>query len=711
MNIRAIIVSRLGIIYFVGLIFGIVVIAKIVSVQNIKKDKWETIAANLKNNTVVIEANRGNILADDGSVLATSIPAYFVRIDLAAEGVKKVYEKESDSLAYMLSAFFKDKTKSEYKKRLDEAYAKGNRGFLITPRKIDYNELLTVRTFPILCRGKLGGGRIEEQENRRILPMGKLAARTIGTLNKGAYGGIHGNIGYTGLEGSCENYLKGVEGIGFKQNLSGRWVSRTEIEPRDGKDIQTTIDVRYQDIATSALEKQLVESNADWGTAILMEVKTGEIKAVANLGRVSLGNYDETYNYAFGAAGCYEPGSTFKLISALIALDHGVLDTSDVINTENGTWKYKNRTIYDSDYRNGGHGKMSFKKVFEKSSNVGFARAITERYEKNPREFTDRLRNLGITEPLDIELNGEGKPYFKSPGDKDWWGTTLAWMSYGYEMKMTPAQTLNLYNAIANDGKMVKPRLIRSISDSRGEVIKKTKVEVINPMIVSKETVKKAQGLLEAVCETGTGKSIQGKMFKVAGKTGTAQIAAGASGYKKGLYLASFAGYFPADAPKYSMIVVINNPRGAYYGGAVAGPVFKEISERVFALYTKNDSEQDSDETEEIFEPAKMPDIKSGFAGDLSKVLDRFKIDAEIPKTPQSVAKIESADAKIVLKEYKAEAGKVPDVRGMAPSDAVYLLENSGLNVRISGVGKVKSQSLTPGVNYKQGQSITIILG
>lgn len=710
MNIRAIIVSRLGILYFAGLIFGIVVIVKIVSIQNIKKEKWETIATNLKNNTVVIEANRGNILADDGSVLATSIPAFFVRIDLAAEGVKKVYEKESDSLAYMLSTFFKDKSKSEYKKRLDEAYAKGNRGFMITPRKIDYNELLTVRTFPILCRGKLGGGRIEEQENRRILPMGKLAARTIGTLNKGAYGGIHGNIGYTGLEGSCENDLKGIEGIGFKQNLSGRWVSRTEIEPRDGRDIYTTIDVRYQDIATSALEKQLVESNADWGTAILMEVKTGEIKAVANLGRVSQGIYDETYNYAFGAAGCYEPGSTFKLVSALIALDHGVIDTSDVIDTGNGTWKYKGRTIYDSDYRYGGHGKMTFKKVFEKSSNVGFARAITNCYEKNPREFTSRLQNLGIAEPLGIELNGEGKPYFKSPGDKDWWGTSLAWMSYGYEMKMTPAQTLNLYNAIANDGKMVKPRLIKSISD-KGKVIKKTKVEVINPMIVSKETVKKAQALLEAVCETGTGKSIQGKMFKVAGKTGTAQIAAGSSGYGKGLYLASFAGYFPADAPKYSMIVVINNPRGAYYGGAVAGPVFKEISERVFALYTKNNGDHNNDETEEIFEPAKMPDIKSGFAGDLSKVLDRFKIEADMPKAPQVMAKVESADEKIILKEYKTETGKVPDVRGMAPNDAVYLLENSGLNVRISGVGKVKSQSLTPGANYKQGQSITIILG
>ncbi|MCL1822324.1 MAG: transpeptidase family protein, partial [Prolixibacteraceae bacterium] len=535
-------------------------------------------------------------------------------------------------------------------------------------------------------------------------------ARTIGTLNKGAYGGIHGNIGYTGLEGSCEKYLKGKEGVGYRQNLSGRWVSRTEIEPIDGQDVTTTIDIRYQDVVESALEKQLRTSNAEWGTAILMEVKTGEIKAVANLGRTATGVYEENYNYAFGAAGCYEPGSTFKLVSLLIALDHGVIDTSDVFDTGNGVWKYKGRTIYDSDYRYGGHGLMTVKQIFEKSSNVGFAKMILEHYEKKPHEYTDRLRNLGITKPLGIELNGEGKPYFKSPGDSDWWGTSLAWMSYGYEMKMTPAQTLCIYNAVANDGKMVRPHLIKSISD-RGQIVKKMKTEVINPMIVSQETVKKAQALLESVCENGTGKSVQGKTFKIAGKTGTAQIASSQGGYGKGLYLASFAGYFPAENPEYSMIVVVNRPQGAYYGGAVAGPVFKEISERVFALYTKNDENKSDDEPEEVVEPAKLPDIKSGFASDLSRVLDRFKIDAQIPKSSQAIAKVETSENRIIVKEYNTEADKVPDVRGMAPSDAVYLLENSGLNVRVSGVGKVKTQSLTPGTNYKQGQSITIILG
>ena len=705
MNIRSTIISRLAIVYFLMLVFSIVVVVNLLAVQNIKNEKWENIAKNLKNNTVVIEANRGNICADDGNVLATSVPGYFVRMDMASQGVKKVYAAESDSLSIYLSRFFRDRSAKEYKRVMDVAYRAGNRGLMITPRKIDYNELQDLKKFPILRRGAFGGGRIIEQENKRVLPLGKLASRTIGTLNKGVDGGIHGNIGNTGIEGAFENYLKGKEGVGYRQNLSGRWVNRIEIEPSDGMDVITTIDVRYQDITESALERQLRASSAEWGTAILMDVKTGDIKAIANLGRVSPGRYDEIYNYALGHAGNYEPGSTFKLISMMVALDHGVVDTSDVIDTGNGTWQYRGRTVYDSDYRYGGHGPISVKQIFEKSSNVGFAKMITSSYEKNPREFMDRINNMGINKPLNLELKGEGIPFFKYPGDKDWWGTTLAWMSYGYESKMTPLQILTVYNAVANDGRMVKPRFIKEIQD-RGDVVKRMKTEVLNPMIVSKGTIRKAQSLLEGVCENGTGKSIQSKMFKIAGKTGTAQISSGQGGYGKGLYLASFAGYFPADDPAYSMIVVVNKPQGSYYGGVVAGPVFREVAEKVFALYTNY---EDLPEEESLY--ASVPEVKNGLSRDLVKVLNSLDVDTNGKKPSSLVARAIKGEDAITLEELDISGEKIPDVRGMAPSDAVYLLENAGLHVRITGVGKVRSQSKTPGSLYKQGQSITLILG
>jgi cell division protein FtsI (penicillin-binding protein 3) len=705
MNIRSIIISRLAIVYFLMLVFAIVVVVNLLAVQNIKNEKWENIAKNLKNNTVVIEANRGNICADDGNVLATSVPGYFIRMDMAAQGVKRVYVAESDSLAIYLSRFFRDRSAAEYKRVMDAAYRTGNRGLMLTPRKIDYNELQDLKTFPILRRGTFGGGRIIEQENKRVLPLGKLASRTIGTLNKGVYGGVHGNIGYTGIEGAFENYLKGKEGIGYRQNLSGRWVNRIEIEPRDGMDVITTIDVRYQDITESALERQLKASNAEWGTAILMDVKTGEIKAIANLGRVSPGHYDEIYNYALGHAGNYEPGSTFKLISMMVALDHGVVDTSDVIDTGNGTWQYRGRTVYDSDYKHGGHGPISVKQIFVKSSNVGFAKMITANYEKNPREFIDRINNMGINKPLNLEVMGEGIPYFKYPGDKDWWGTTLAWMSYGYESKMTPLQILTVYNAVANNGRMVKPRFIKEIQD-RGDVVKRMKTEVMNPMIVSRETIRKAQNLLEAVCENGTGKSVQSKMFRIAGKTGTAQISSGQGGYDKGLYLASFAGYFPADKPAYSMIVVVNKPQGSYYGGVVAGPVFKEVAEKVFALHTNY---EDFPEEETLY--ASVPEVKNGLSRDLVKVLNSLDVDTNGKRPSSLVARAIKGEDSVTLEEFNISGEKIPDVRGMAPSDAVYLLETAGLHVRVTGVGKVRSQSMSPGSLYKQGQSITLILG
>ena len=706
MEIRRSIVTRIAIIYLLLFIFGLVVIYKMISIQQIDNSRWEKIAKNLKENTVRIEPNRGNICADDGNVLATSVPGYFVRIDLASEGVRRVFSNESDSLAHYLSAFFKNASKQEYIQRLNTAYKNGNRGFMLTPRKIDYHELQQVKKFPILRRGRFGGGMIIEQENLRVTPLGSLALRTIGDLNKGAYGGVHGNIGYTGLEGAYEQYLKGKEGISYRENLSGRWVTRIEIEPQDGMDVITTLNVKLQDIAESALLQNLEKHSADWGTAILMEVKTGEIKAIANLGREN-GRYVENYNYGMGNQGSYEPGSTFKLISLMAAMEDGLTDTSTVYDTGSGVWKYRNRTIYDSDYRTGGHGEMTVKQIFEKSSNVGVAKIITQAYEKNPEKFVDRIYGFGLNKPLELELKGEGKPYFKYPGDSDWWGTTLAWMSYGYESKMTPLQILTFYNAVANNGRMVKPRLVREIREN-GVLIRQYKTEVLNPMITTRETIGKAQKMLEGVCEFGTGRSLQNPWFKLAGKTGTAQISAGTGGYVKGMYLASFAGYFPADNPKYSLIVTINNPRGGlFYGGSVAGPVFKEIAERVYAA--SNLFDDPVDETEEPEIPV-LPDIKKGTTENILRVAHELKIGNIDGQGGSGMASIKNRDGKLMLQAVEIPSGKVPDVRGMGASDAVFIMENAGLQVKIKGTGKVKEQSIPPGSGYSRGSYVYLTL-
>ncbi|HSH19817.1 MAG TPA: penicillin-binding protein 2, partial [Draconibacterium sp.] len=647
MEIRRVIITRITLIYLVLLVFAVVVIAKMISVQKIKNDRWEKIQENLSENTIIVDPDRGNICADDGSVLATSVPGYYVRIDLASEGVKKVFAKESDSLAYHLSRFFGNASHSEYNRKLNNAYKQRNRGFMLTPRKIDYTELQKIKRFPILRRGRYGGGLIVEQENRRVNPLGMLALRTIGGLNKGAFGGVHGAIGYTGLEGSFEHYLKGTDGISYKQNLSGRWVTRIEIEPEDGMDIITSINVKMQDITENALYKQMLLSNADWATAILMEVKTGEIKAIANLGKRN-GDYFETDNFALGPRGCYEPGSTFKLVSLMVALEDGVVDTSNVFDTGNGHWYKNGRRITDTH----GNGKITVKQIFENSSNIGVAQIITSNYEKDPKKYVDRVYSFGINKPLGLDINGEGQPYFKYPGDKDWWGTTLAGMSYGYETKMTPIQILNFYNAVANNGKMVKPHIVKEVREN-GALVKRYKTEVLNPMIASKQTIGKAKAMLEGVCLYGTGKSVNSKYFNIAGKTGTARVATSSEGYSAGMYLASFVGYFPADDPKYSMIVTFNNPRGGYYGGSVAGPVFKEIAEKVYAFQIINNQPIEENDDEKLI----FPEIKKGQSEDILEVVETLKL-KNIKGDPDSEwANVEVKDDVVTITENKIQEG------------------------------------------------------
>jgi len=390
----------------------------------------------------------------------------------------------------------------------------------------------------------------------------------------------------------------------------------------------------------------------------------------------------------------------------MVAMEHGLIDTSQVFDTGSGAWKYKGRTIFDSDYQHGGtHGPMTVKQIFEKSSNVGVAKIITSCYDDHPEKFVNRIFRMGINKPLGIELLGEGEPYFKYPGNDNWWGTTLAWMSYGYESKMTPLQILAFYNAVANGGKMMKPFFVRSVVN-KGDVVKEMGPEVLNSSIATHSTIKKAQKMLEGVCENGTGKAMKSKIIRIAGKTGTAQISSGQGGYGKGLYLASFVGYFPAEDPVFSMIVTVNKPQGAYYGGAVAMPVFREVAEKVYAVYQQFDEEE-----EEEPEITQAPDVKNGITREVVRVMNSLDIDYKGKKPKTRLTKTVSGEKGISLKENPVSEDRIPDVRGMGAKDAVFLLEKSGLQVRLSGVGKVKKQSLLPGYKFKKGQTISLTLG
>ncbi|MCL3782408.1 PASTA domain-containing protein [Prolixibacteraceae bacterium JC049] len=716
------IVVRFAILYVLVVLFGLAVIGKIFMIQNVNTEEWADYSETLEPKEYKIPASRGDIISYDGRVLATSIPSYKVHIDLVAPGVKEVFYKEVGGLADSLSSLFKDKSKWQYKNALKKGYTKkykvrgkwrqGLRYFPLGNREVTYVELERMKKFPILKRGKYRGGFIIERDDQRFMPHRSLANRTIGALNKGLYDGTLGDIGLTGLEGKCEKYLRGKEGVSIRQNLSGRWIPITEVEPEDGLDVVSTIDVYLQDATENALRKQLQKSEAMYGTAILMEVESGEIRAIANLGLdKKKGKYIENYNYALGHQGCAEPGSTFKLVSLMVAMEHGKVDTSTVYDTGNGVWKYspKCKPIFDSDWHHGGHGEMTVKQIFEKSSNVGVAKIIVDKYKSNASEFIERVYNFGLNKKLDLGIAGEGIPAIKHPSEKDkWWGTSLAQMSYGYEIKMTPLQTLTFYNAVANNGKMVKPKFVRSVVRQGVEEIR-FPTEVLNSSICSKETLGKAKAMLEGVVLRGTGRSMKKAKYTIAGKTGTAQVANKDQGYfhnGKRVYQASFAGYFPVDKPKYSCIVLVMGPKGSYYGGSVAGPVFREIADKV---YTTNIERNVKEEELPQYATA-IPKVKNGNTMLTSKVLDELKIAGEKDNEPHW-AYITTEKEQVAMFPRKMTKGVVPNVIGMGATDAVNLLENMGMKVKMAGYGKVRKQSPKAGARFKKGRTIYIDLG
>jgi cell division protein FtsI (penicillin-binding protein 3) len=560
-------------------IFALLVVYKLVTIQFVEGDQYRSIADNRTIKDDIIPANRGNVYSVGGSLLATSVPKYDIRIDLVTPSHKN-YEAFIEPLCDSLASFYNTSSK-EYKRKLRLARENKNRYFLLA-RNLDYSQYLQFRDFPLLNLGAFKGGLIVEQTTKRDYPMGSIAQRLIGYERFDD----QGNVTRVGIDGAFgEKYLRGEDGKRRKQKIGkGQWKpieDYNQVEPQDGYDVYTTIDVNIQDIAHHALLEQLEYYKADHGTVVVMETKTGEIRAISNLGRNKEGLYYERLNYAVGES--HEPGSTFKLMALAVALEDKVIDTTTMVDTKKGVLSYYGKKVKDS--KKGGYGNISVAKAFEVSSNTGIVKAIHNAYKENPQKFVDGLYRMNLKDSLGLPLTGEGKSIIPDPRIKNgrWSGIALQWMAYGYGVSFTPLQTLTFYNAIANDGVMVRPKFLREIKEIDTS-IETFSTEVINPRICSEETVLKLQQLLKNVVEKehGTGHGLYSDKFSMAGKTGTCQ-----KDYvnKDQLnYISSFSGYFPADDPKYSCIVVIHEPDKSvgYYGADVAGPVFKKIAQKIF---------------------------------------------------------------------------------------------------------------------------------
>lgn len=656
------ILKRLYLVAGLMFVIAIGVSVKLLNIQFVDGQRYKELAEQRTFRNFTIPANRGNLYDANGSLLATSVPKYDIRFDAVTVSDQN-FEENLLPLAKELSKMF-GKPSSHYATTLRQARAHKNRYFLIA-KNLDYSQYTEITKFPMFKLGAFKGGLIVEQRTVREHPLGGIAERTVGYERKTP----NGYYSSVGLEGAYGQYLRGKEGRRLKQKIAkGQWKpisDNNEVEPQDGFDVVSTIDVNIQDIAHHALLAQLEEFKAEHGTVVVMETKTGEIKAISNLGRTSKGKYYEKLNYAVGES--HEPGSTFKLMALVAALEDKAIDTSDVFDSQNGKIKFYDRTVYDS--HRGGYGKISVGEAFVLSSNTVFAQFINDSYKDDPKKFVNRLYNMGLDQKLGLEIKGEGTPKIPHPNDKKWYGTTLPWMAFGYGVHLTPLQTLAFYNAIANDGEMVKPKFIKEVKEW-GKTVEKVEEQVLNPSICSKETAKKAQALMAKVVSEGTARNIKSDKFTMAGKTGTCQVE---YWIESGRYVSSFAGYFPADNPQYSCIVIIHKPdvsRG-YYGNLVAAPVFKQIAQKLYAGTPK---------AEEI------------------PVLN--------PENP-SVAK-NYQQYNVVAQKYKSV---MPNVVGMPAMDAISILENLGLTVQASGSGIVKDQSIKAGEKIKANIKVNLKLG
>jgi cell division protein FtsI (penicillin-binding protein 3) len=707
-SVKKSIVTRVRLAFLGVAIFSSAIAWKISHIQYQEGAKWRALEQERRISYQSVPATRGNIFASDGkSIMATSLPFFRVAWDPGVVD-KTMFTKGIDSLAGNLAHFFGDRSKEEYKRRLITAYNAKDpavRYLRLNSRQINFQEKKELTSWPIF-RAKRRGGVIFEKVDKRFRPFGGLAQRTVGFVNEDRNG--------AGLEFTFQSKLAGKSGEALYERVPGGMkpvYDGTEVKPQPGYDIKTTLDINLQDGAEDALYKALVANDAQYGCVILMEVRTGEIKAVANLGKASDGTYKEDYNYAFADQGRTEPGSTFKLASMMALLEaHPEIQLDDMVDTGNGRMLIGGAVKTDTH----GYGKVTVQQVFEKSSNIGVAKLINQYFSGNPSAYTDYLKKFGLPKPLGFQMAGEALPYIKDPKDRTWSRTSLTTMCIGYELKIAPLQTLAFYNAVANGGVKVQPIIVKEIKQA-DQVLEQFEAPVLNPKICSDETLRKLHAMMEGVVLEGTARKIRPKDYSIAGKTGTAWKFK--NGHYTHTYSTSFCGFFPADKPKYSCIVVIDSPsKGGWSGAEVSAPVFREVADKCMAR------DQASQRPMLARVPARrtpVPLVRAGVQDEIALVCQRIGLPAQTQATggEEWVRATRLADTATVTRAVEVapnatvtRAGRMPDAHGLTLRDALFLLENRGLKVRTSGTGRVREQSIATGESIKRGTVVSLAL-
>ncbi len=682
-------------------VIGISIIVKAAVIMFGERDYWEIVSRQYIATNVVVKPMRGNILSADNQLMASSLPEYKIYMDFVAGGEEKdsLLMLHLDEICKGMHKIFPDKSAAEFKAHIKKGRKEKRRNFLLYPGRISYIQYKEVRQLPVFRLSRYKGGFKEQAFNQRKKPFGSLAQRTLGDM----YPAI--DSAKNGMELAFDSILRGTDGLTHRQKVMNKWLNIVDRPPVDGCDIVSTIDVGMQDIAEKALVDKLKEIDAISGVAVLMEVETGDVKAIVNMTKCEDGEYHEIRNDAI--ADMMEPGSTFKTASIMTALEDGYITPDDEVDTGNGIMLMHGSLMRDHNWHRGGYGKISVSRILEVSSNVGVSHLIDKYYHDNPQKFVDGLKRMSIGRPLHLQIPGEGTPNIKGPKEKFFAKTTLPWMSIGYETQIPPINILTFYNAIANDGKMVKPRFVTAAMRGN-DIVREYPVEVINPKICSDTTLSQIRMILKRVVSQGLAKPAGSRQFSVSGKTGTAQISQGAAGYKSGTvsYLVSFCGFFPSEKPKYSCIVSIKIPHGPASGGLMAGSVFGKIAERVYAKDLTLDIRQAADSAS-VF----VPDIKSGDLTEAEAVLKELGIKTVWKGRKNSGwGYARNNTAGVALEPRKREGRLMPDVYGMGAKDAVYCLEKAGIKVRLEGTGSVYRQSIAPGSRIVKGVTITLNL-
>ncbi len=712
-GVKQSIVSRVRVAFLFVCIFSGAVVWKVARIQFTDGDKWRKLSQQRTISYQPVRATRGNIYSDNESILATSLPFYRVAWDPSVVD-SVLFRDQVDSLAWHLAEFFGDKSRETYRRKLVNAHGSGGkvRYMRLNNRQVNYQEKKRIAKWPLFRVGQNKGGIIFEKVDRRFQPFGSLAQRTIGYISEGKSG--------AGLEYTFNENLAGHDGEALFERIAGGWrpvYDGTEVKPVPGLDIVTTLDINLQDVAETALRRALINNSAAYGTVVLMEVQTGQIKAIANLGRkggAGSEEYIEDYNYAMANQGLTEPGSTFKLASMMALLEENPkIKLTDTVNTGNGRMLVGGAVKTDTK----GHGRISVQQVFEMSSNIGVAKLIVDEFRDKPKHYTDRVRGFGLGEPLGLQMAGEAHPVVKSTENRSWSRTSLSTMSIGYEVKLAPIHTLSFYNAVANGGRKVRPYLVREIRQA-DQVVQRFEPVVLNEKICSAATAAKLRQMMEGVVASrhGTGKAVRSPDYKVAGKTGTAWKIINGRYVKK--YITSFVGYFPADKPKYSCIVLIDSPsEGRIYGGDVAAPVFRELADKAFALDPARQSEMQGHTPDTTRRPL-LPVVRAGQQEELATLCERLGVRtarAAAAVSPDEWVKAKAETTRTMARavqwrENTIRPGRVPDVVGLSLRDALFLLGNQGLKITTQGNGHVAAQSLAAGTRAPVGTPLHLVL-